>query len=231
MVYELRGISCLPLKLLEPTRKGIPVTRSFGNPVTSWLEMREAIASYLRVSSLDQNEGRQLEGIELDRSFLDKASGGDINRPQLVALLAFVREGDTVICHSMDRLGRNIDDLRKLVSGLTQRGIQVQFVKESLTFTGEDSPMANLLLSVLGAVAQFERELIRERQREGIDLAKRAGAYKGRKRTLSPAQAVELQRRLDAGEGKTALAREFSVDRATVYRYMTRGTKPAGAGE
>lgn len=186
---------------------------------------------YLRVSSLDQNEGRQLEGIELDRSFLDKASGKDINRPQLAALLAFVREGDTVICHSMDRLGRNIDDLRKLVAGLTQRGIQVQFVKESLTFTGEDSPMANLLLSVLGAVAQVERELIRERQREGIDLAKRAGAYKGRKRTLSPAQAVELRRRLAVGEGKTSLAREFGVDRATVYRYMTRETKRVGAEE
>jgi DNA invertase Pin-like site-specific DNA recombinase len=86
---------------------------------------------YLRVSSLDQNEGRQLEGIELDRSFLDKASGGDVKRPELAALLAFVREGDTVMCHSMDRLGRNIDDLRKLVSGLTQRGIQVQFVKRA----------------------------------------------------------------------------------------------------
>jgi DNA invertase Pin-like site-specific DNA recombinase len=91
--------------------------------------------------------------------------------------------------------------------------------------------MANLLLSVLGAVAQFERELIRERQREGIELAKRAGAYKGRKRTLSPAQAVELQRRLTVGEGKTALAREFGVDRATVYRYMMRGTKLTAAEE
>ncbi len=90
---------------------------------------------------------------------------------------------------------------------------------------------ANLLLSVLDAVAQFERELIRERQREGIDLAKRAGAYRGRKRTLSPAQALELQRRLSKGEGKTALARELGVDRATVYRYMARGTKLAGVEE
>lgn len=145
---------------------------------------------YVRVSSLDQNENRQLEGLELDRTFLDKASGKDVHRPQLTAMLHFVRDGDTVISHSMDRLGRNMDDLRKLVLGLTGRGVQVHFVKESLTFTGEDSPMANLLLSVMGAFAQFERELIRERQKEGIELAKRAGAYKGRKRILTPERAA-----------------------------------------
>jgi DNA invertase Pin-like site-specific DNA recombinase len=110
---------------------------------------------YVRVSTLDQNENRQLEGIELDRTFLDKASGKDVKRPQLAAMLAFVREGDAVICHSMDRLGRNLDDLRKLVLDLTARGVQVQFLRESLTFTGEDSPMANLLLSVMGAFAHL----------------------------------------------------------------------------
>jgi DNA invertase Pin-like site-specific DNA recombinase len=175
---------------------------------------------YVRVSTLDQNETRQLEGIEIDRTFFDKASGKDVNRPQLAAMLAFVREGDAVICHSMDRLGRNLDDLRKLVLDLTARGVQVQFLRENLTFTGEDSPMANLLLSVMGAFAQLERELLRERQREGIDLAKRAGAYKGRKRILTPERATELTRRLGNGEGKAALAREFGVDCATVYRYM-----------
>ncbi len=180
---------------------------------------------YVRVSTLDQNENRQLEGLELDRTFLDKASGKDMHRPQLAAMLAFVREGDAVVCHSMDRLGRNLDDLRKLVLGLTERGVQVQFLKENLTFTGEDSPMANLLLSVMGAFAQFERELIRERQKEGIALAKRAGVYKGRKRLLTPERAAELTRRLAAGEGKAALAREFGVDRVTVYRYMGRAGK------
>jgi DNA invertase Pin-like site-specific DNA recombinase len=180
---------------------------------------------YVRVSTLDQNENRQLEGIEFDRTFLDKASGKDVKRPQLAAMLAFVREGDVVICHSMDRLGRNLDDLRKLVLDLTARGVQVQFLRESLTFTGEDSPMANLLLSVMGAFAQFERELLRERQKEGIELAKRAGVYKGRKRILTPERASELTRRLADGEGKAALAREFGVDRATVYRYMGREAK------
>ncbi len=158
--------------------------------------------------------------MKLDRSFLDEASGKDVRRPELDRMLAFVREGDTVLCHSMDRLGRNLDDLRRLVLGLTGRSVEVQFVKEQLRFTGEDSPMANLLLSVMGAFAQFERELIRERQREGIALAKRAGVYRGRKRTRSPERAAELDRRAAAGEPKAALAREFGIDRTTVYRNL-----------
>jgi DNA invertase Pin-like site-specific DNA recombinase len=127
----------------------------------------------------------------------------------------------------MDRLGRNLDDLRKLVLGMTGRGVQVQFIKESLTFTGQDSPMANLLLSVMGAFAQFERELIRERQREGIAIAKRAGVYLGRQRLLSTERASELMLRLAAGEEKAALARDFNVDRTTVYRYMRRAASAA----
>lgn len=125
---------------------------------------------YVRVSSLEQNETRQLEGEKLDRIFTDKASGKDTNRPQLQELLQFVREGDTVFVHSMDRLARNLDDLRQLVKKLTNKGICIYFVKEGLTFNGEDSPMSNLLLSVMGAFAEFERALIKERQREGIVL-------------------------------------------------------------
>src|ERR1700710_1942388 len=161
------------------------------------------LVGYVRVSTFDQNENRQLEGVQIDRVFLDKASGKDVNRPQLELMLSFVREGDTIVCHSMDRLGRNLDDLRRMVLGLTARGVHVRFVKESLIFTGEDSPMANLLLSVMGAFAQFERELIRERQREGIELAKKRGAYVGRKRSLSPAQASALLRRVADGESET----------------------------
>lgn len=93
-------------------------------------------------------------------------------------MLSFVRDGDTIVCHSIDRQRRNLDDLRWMVLGLTARGIHVRFVKESLTFTGEDSPMVSLLLRAMGAFAQFERELIRERQREGTELAKRSGAYR-----------------------------------------------------
>jgi DNA invertase Pin-like site-specific DNA recombinase len=175
---------------------------------------------YLRVSSLDQNEVRQLEGLALDKTFTDKASGKDVNRPQLEAMQSFVREGDTVFCHSMDRLARNLDDLRRILLGLTERGIHIVFVKENLTFTGEDSPMSNLLLSVMGAFAQFERELIRERQREGIAIAKREGKYSGRKPSLTPARAAELRRRVAGGGSRAALAREFGISRDTLCRVI-----------
>ena len=175
---------------------------------------------YVRVSSFDQNPERQLEQVTVDRLFTDKASGKDIQRPELERLLAFVREGDTVVVHSMDRLARNLDDLRRLVQGLTQRGVRIEFVKESLTFTGEDSPMANLMLSVMGAFAEFERALIRERQREGIALAKQRGAYRGRKKSLNSEKIEELKRRIAAGEQKAKLAREFGISRETLYQYL-----------
>lgn len=175
---------------------------------------------YTRVSSLDQNPERQLEQIPLDRVFTDQASGKDIRRPELERLLAFVREGDTVVVHSMDRLARNLDDLRHLVHSLTGRGVCIEFVKERLTFTGEDSPMANLMLSVMGAFAEFERALLRERQREGIALAKKRGAYRGRQKALADDRIADLRRRARAGEPKAALAREFGISRETLYQYL-----------
>ena len=178
---------------------------------------------YVRVSSYDQNAERQLEHLDVDRVFTDKASGKDTQRPQLQALLAYAREGDTMVVHSMDRLARNVDDLRRIVQNENKRGVNVQFVKENLTFTGEDSPMANLMLSVLGAVAQFERDLIRERQREGIAIAKLRGVYRGRQKALSSAKVIDLCRRAGAGEKKARLAREFGISRETLYQYLRAG--------
>lgn len=175
---------------------------------------------YVRVSTFDQNPERQLEHIQVDKVFTDKASGKDTQRPALDALLTFVREGDTVVVHSMDRLARNLDDLRRLVQKLTQRGVRIEFLKENLTFTGEDSPMANLMLSVMGAFAEFERALIHERQREGIALAKQRGAYRGRKKALSPEQVAALRQRVAAGEQRAKLAREFGISRETLYQYL-----------
>ncbi len=176
---------------------------------------------YIRVSSFDQNPERQLEQVPLDRVFSDKASGKDMKRPELDRLLTFVREGDTIVVHSMDRLARNLDDLRRLVQTLTKRGVAVQFLKENMIFTGEDTPMANLMLSIMGAFAEFERALIKERQREGIALAKQRGVYTGRKRVLNPVQVTELRRRA-ATEPKAALAREFQISRETLYQYLKR---------
>ena len=157
---------------------------------------------YIRVSTLDQTEARQLEGVDVAKIFTDKASGKDTKRPQLELLMSFVRTGDTVVVHSMDRLARNLDDLRRIVQTLNRKGIRIEFVKEHLTFTGEDSPMANLMLSVMGAFAEFERALIHERQREGIALAKQRGAYKGRKKSLAGDGLAQLRERLATGISK-----------------------------
>jgi DNA invertase Pin-like site-specific DNA recombinase len=178
---------------------------------------------YIRVSTLEQHVDRQLEGIEVDKTFIDKASGKDTKRPQLELLMSFARAGDTVVVHSMDRLARNLDDLRRIVHTLTGRGVRIEFVKEHLSFTGDDSPMASLLLSVMGAFAEFERALIHERQREGIALAKQRGAYKGRKKSLSQAVVAALRQRLTTGMSKAQVARELGISRQTLYQYLRGG--------
>jgi DNA invertase Pin-like site-specific DNA recombinase len=134
-----------------------------------------------------------------------------------------VRDGDVVLVHSMDRLARNLEDLRRIVRTLTGKGVRVEFVKEHLTFSGEDSPMATLMLSMLGAVAEFERALILERQWEGIAAAKARGVYTGRKPALTSEQADELRRRAANGEPKAALARAYGISRETVYTYLRAG--------
>jgi DNA invertase Pin-like site-specific DNA recombinase len=175
---------------------------------------------YTRVSTWVQKTERQLEGVDLDKLFTDKCSGKDTNRPQLQAALDYLRDGDVLVVHSMDRLARNLDDLRRVVLDLTRKGVFVEFVKESLTFTGDDSAMSNLLLSVMGAFAEFERALIKERQREGIALAKKAGVYKGRKPSLTPERVQELRARVAAGGKRAVLAREFGISRETLYQYV-----------
>ena len=187
---------------------------------------------YIRVSTLEQSTARQLDGVTVDRTFVDKASGKDVDRPQLEAMAGFVRDGDTVVVHSMDRLARNLDDLRRLVRKLTAKGVEVHFVKEQLTFTGEDTAIANLMLSVMGAFAEFERSLIRERQREGIQLAKTRGAYRGRRKSLSDDQVAEIRRRVQDGVPKAALARELGVSRETLYQALrTASSSSVDVGE
>jgi len=183
--------------------------------------MRGLRVGYVRTSTVEQNPARQLSGVEVDRVFSDAASGRDTKRPELERLRAFVREGDIVVVHSMDRLARNLLDLRRLVDEFTSRGVKVEFVKEGLTFAGDmDSPMSTLLLSVMGAFADFERSLIRERQSEGIALAKAKGVYRGRKASLTSQQRDELHVRAAARESKASLARAFGISRETVYQYL-----------
>lgn len=184
---------------------------------------------YVRVSSDDQNVSRQLDGIQLDRTFTEYASGKDTDRPQLREMLAYVRQGDTVIVHSLDRLARNLLDLKRLVMGMTDRGIAVQFVKENMTFEKTGNPMNNLLLSILGAFAEFEREMILERQREGIRLAKKAGKYKGRKPSLTCDNLAQVRTMLAAGGRISEIARHFGVARQTVYSFLKGDSIPSDA--
>lgn len=176
---------------------------------------------YIRVSSLAQNTERQLDGIDLDETFTDRVSGKDTNRPQLELMLKHARAGDTILVHSMDRLARNLDDLRRLVRELTEMQIRVEFVKEGLIFTGEDSPIQELLMNVIGSVAMFERALIKERQMEGIALAKKKGVYKGRRKALNDEQILDLRQRAAGGVPKAELARQFGVNRSTVYEHLS----------
>lgn len=179
---------------------------------------------YIRVSSFEQNPERQLEGVQLNKKFIDRASGKNTSRPQLEAMLDYVRDGDTVVVHSMDRLARNLDDLRRLVTQLASAQIKVEFLKEGLTFTGEDSAMSKLLLSVMGAFGEFERSLIRERQMEGIALAKKRGAYKGRKAVLSNEQVNAIKTCIAHGDKKSHIARNFGISRETLYQYLRKAS-------
>jgi DNA invertase Pin-like site-specific DNA recombinase len=177
---------------------------------------------YRRVSTLDQRTDRQLDGLELDEVFEDKASGKDLKRPQWEAAEKYLRRGDVLFVHSMDRLARNLGDLLATVEGLNKKGVEVRFVRENLCFEAgvAAKPMARLMLSLLGAVAEFERSLILERQREGIALAKQRGVYKGRKRVLNSDQVAGLRSRLAEGAKVTQVARELGVCRQTLYAYL-----------
>ena len=177
---------------------------------------------YIRVSSVGQNTDRQLTDIQLDKTFTEKASAKDVDRPQLKACLEWVRDGDTLHVHSIDRLARNLFDLQSIVESLTSEGITIQFHKENLIFSGGDNPMQKLMLQLMGAFAEFERSLINERRREGIAAARAKGKQIGRERSLSDSQVSEIKGRLDAGETKKALAVEFGISRQTLYTALSR---------
>lgn len=187
---------------------------------------------YKRVSTLDQNTDRQLDGVEVDVVFEDKASGKDTDRPQLQALLAGKwKPGTTVIVHSFDRLARSLSDLEQIVTGLTARQINVEFIKEGKTFKGGESadPLDTLMLQMLGAFAQYERALILERQREGIAKAKAKGVYKGRPRKVSEADKVAriVAEASQPGAVKAQVAKAHGISRETLYQYLRAAQKAA----
>jgi DNA invertase Pin-like site-specific DNA recombinase len=184
--------------------------------------------AYARVSTEEQNEARQLEVLKLagyteGKLYVEKASGKDTNRPELQALIKAVDKNDVVIVSSMDRLARSLKDLMGLVEAFTNNGVAVKFIKENLTFSGEDNPIAKLQLAILGGVAEFERALIKSRQREGILIAKEKGVYKGRKPIQGLAdKMLEIKTRIANGETKSSIAKELKISRETLYQYLAK---------
>lgn len=193
--------------------------------------------AYKRVSTVDQNTERQLEGagIEFDKVYEDKAGGGDLKRPQFQKMMDNLRPGDTIHVHSMDRLARNLKDLLDCVDRITRAGAGIRFVKENLTFEPESvaSPMSKLILGVMGSVAEFERAIIKERQAEGIKAAKKRGIYKGSDRKFTPEMLEEAKRRRDAGEAVAAVAKSMGFSRQTLYLRLAEldGAQAEGNGE
>jgi DNA invertase Pin-like site-specific DNA recombinase len=177
---------------------------------------------YKRVSTIDQSTARQLDGERLDKVFEDKLSGKDRNRPQLELCLEFLREGDTLVVHSLDRLGRNVRDLLDIVGGLTARKVTVQFLHPALAFSGDDSPINKLLFLLLAGFAEMERSLILERQREGVALAKKAGRYKGRAPAIRAGngKSGQIEGLIAVGTPVAETARVLGVSRQTVYSWL-----------
>jgi len=176
-----------------------------------------ADVGYKRVSTVDQTTARQLDGMTFAQVFEDKVSGSTTERPALQEMLRYVREGDTIHVHSIDRLARSLVDLLGLVSDLKARGVNIQFHKENLLFTSEQNANQDLMLSMMGAVAQFERSMIKERQREGIAGAKARGAYRGGVKTTN---ADAIRSHVANGSSYRDTAKALGVSLSTVQRAM-----------
>lgn len=173
------------------------------------------VIGYLRVSSVDQNTERQLDGQHLDIVFEEKVSGASRDRPQLEEMLRNLRDGDLVMVHDISRLARNLGDLKNIIDEIIEKNASVRFLKENLEFTGGDSPMQKLMLNLLGSFYEFEREMIKERQREGIAKAKERGVYKGREASVD-VEAIRKELRAGASIRKTA--DKLKVAASTVQR-------------
>ena len=182
-----------------------------------------ADVGYIRVSTVDQETGRQLENIVLDKVFEEKISSAVPNRPILAECLNYLREGDIFWVHSIDRLARNLIELQSIVSSLVDNGVEVRFYTENLNFSKGSSPMQELMLQVLGAFAQFERKLIRERQQEGINNAKRQGKHLGRPRKLSEEDKKLILEMYNDGCLPAFIADKFDVSLSSIYKIINRG--------
>jgi DNA invertase Pin-like site-specific DNA recombinase len=177
-----------------------------------------ATVGYRRVSSEDQKLDRQELG-PTDKVFEEKVSGKSASdRPALQAMLDYVRDGDLVVVHSIDRLARDLRDLQALVQAMNDKGVAVSFLSERLTFSANtEDPLARLQLHLIGAFAQFERSIIRKRQAEGIAKAKARGVYTGRKPTIDRDKVRSLK---SQGLSTYKIASALGISRMTVHRIL-----------
>lgn len=174
---------------------------------------------YIRVSTTEQNTARQDESLslhQLDKVFTDKCSGSTIEREALTQMLEYIRDGDHIYVHSIDRLARNVSNLREIVDSLKELGVSITFISNNLTFTPDaNNPMSELMLNMLASFAEFERSLIKERQREGIAKAKERGTYKGRKESIDRTKLKEM---MDQNIKPATIQRELGLSKASFYR-------------
>lgn len=174
---------------------------------------------YIRVSSEGQNTARQLDGIKLDKEFSDTITGSIKHRPQLEECLNYIRKGDTLHVHSIDRLARNLRDLQEIIDGLVCKDVTVKFHTENLTFTGDDSPISKLTLHLMGAFAEFERTITRTRQKEGIDAAKKDGKHLGRPK-LDKALSEQAKRLKTNGLNVVEISEQMKLSRPSIYKLL-----------
>ena len=180
------------------------------------------IFNYIRVSTVLQHTDRQLAGVSCDREYCDKLSGKDTCRPQLQALLDNLRQKDTVQVHSMDRLARNVQDLLQLIDVIIKKGANIKFFKENLIFYADKKADAfqRLMLTLLGAVSEFERAIILDRQKEGIAIAKAKGRYRGSQKKLTGTQVNEIRQLVTEHQKISSIAKKYGVSRQTIYNYL-----------
>jgi DNA invertase Pin-like site-specific DNA recombinase len=182
--------------------------------------MSNQIVGYIRVSSQGQNTARQLAGLKLDKEFVDMVTGSNQDREGLKECMAYVREGDQLVVDSIDRLARNLQDLQEIVDKLIKKGVSVRFIKENLTFNAHKDPIATLTLQIMGAFAEFERTMIRSRQREGINAAKKAGKHLGRPNKVNSKFIKEAKEKFENKQSIRSIAKDMNVSRATIYKAL-----------
>ena len=177
------------------------------------------IFNYIRVSTIDQNTARQLVGVPCDREYVDRSSGKDVNRPELQNMLNNLREGDVINVHSLDRACRNVKDLLEIVEIIQKKGCTIKFHQENLVFNpNTEDPLNKAIMTIIGAIAELERNLLLERVKEGCHQAKLAGKYKGRQNTLSDIQADEL-RSMIGKYNRSQIAKHFGITVRSTYHY------------